>query len=93
MKEPTMATVAELQRLATAAAEHVVGALATKGGSAGMTLGERGSTFCRKDMQAHVELPTVAVEYGGATAFRQHVQVAVPGLGVVKSTSVDVAAA
>lgn len=74
MEEPSVATVTELQRLAAAAAEHVVGALAAKGGSAGMTLGERGSTFCREDAQAHVELLAVAVEFGSATALRQYVQ-------------------
>lgn len=69
-----MTAVAELQELAAAAAEHVVGALAAKGGSVGMTLGERGAACCREDMQAHVELLAVAVEYDGDTAFRQYVQ-------------------
>jgi hypothetical protein len=74
MKDSTTATVAELQRLAAAAAEHVVATLAAERGSAGMTLGERGSSLCREDTQAHVELLAVAVDFGSETAFRQYVQ-------------------
>lgn len=74
MKEPGMTTAVDLQGLAAAAAGHVVGALAAKGGSADMTLGERGAACCREDMQAHVELLAVAAELGGTTAFRHYVQ-------------------
>ncbi|MCX7154886.1 MAG: cobalamin-dependent protein [Rhodocyclales bacterium] len=74
MNNSTTATVAELQGLAAAAAEHVVVALAAESESAGVTLGERGSAFCREDTLAHVELLAVAVEFGGATAFRHYVQ-------------------
>jgi len=74
MKEPGMTTGAELQGLAAAAAGHVVAALAARSGSAGMTLGERGAARCREDMQAHVELLAVAIEFGGTMVFRHYVQ-------------------
>lgn len=74
MKHPLTSTTTGLQRLAAAAAEHVVGALAAKNGSSAMALGERGAGFCLQDTQAHVELLAVAVEFGGARAFRQYVQ-------------------
>lgn len=74
MNNSTTATVAELQRLAAAAAEHVVVALAADRGSHEMALGERGRAFCRQDTQAHVELLAVAVDFGSETAFRHYVQ-------------------
>jgi methanogenic corrinoid protein MtbC1 len=72
LKNPEPATAA--LRWMAAAVEPIAAALMAENGGVCPALGERGRDGCREDIEAHVALLAVALDFGGARPYRQYLQ-------------------